>query len=227
MTKILYLAYLNYFALLFLAKIDVASADARRSLNSAFELAATPAKYVMERSSSFSSLASDLTVDSLDSPLKSSTSRKLYSIVINNLSNSAASSSSAESSPVATLGNLLSNESTASKVVNWAWTGYTFYQKGQNICGAATVLAGIGLTGYKHYFGTEKSDTNTKETQETDEADYDARKQAAEMAALKKELSELKKFLQQSSNNSDASSTEEYILEYSSSPSVHRISHYH
>ena len=107
MIKIL---YLTYFALLFLVKIDVASADAKRSLNSSFQLAATPFKHILEWSSSFSSLASDLTLDSSDSPLKSSTSRKLYSIVISNLSNSAASSSSAESSLVATLGNLLSND---------------------------------------------------------------------------------------------------------------------
>ena len=100
----------------------------------------------------------------------------------------------------------------------------------------ASVVAGMGLVGYNYYFGTEKSDdTMTKETQENqpvptiemkketdEEAHYDARKQADEMADLKNEVAELKKLLQQSSNNSHASSTEEYIREYSSSPSVHQ-----
>lgn len=230
MIKILSLAY---FALLFLAKIDVASADARRSLSLPFQLAATPNKHALERSSSIGSFASDVTLDSSDSPLKSSTSRKFYSIVINNLSNSAASSSSTESSPVAALGNLLSDNSTASKVVNMVLTGYRFYH-------TASVVAEMGLMGYNYYFGTEKSDdATTKEAQENqpvptieirketdEEAHYDAPKQADEMADLKNEVAELKKLLEQSSNNSHASSTEEYIREYSSSPSVHRISHY-
>jgi hypothetical protein len=237
MIKILYLAY---FALLFLVKIDVASADAKRALNSSFQLAATPCKHVLERSSSFSSLASDLTLDSSDSPLKSSPSRKLYSIVINNLSNSAASSSSAESSPVATWDNLLSNDSTVSKVVNLALTGYSFYQTVHNIGVTASIVARMSLVGCNYYFGTKTSDdTMTKETQENqpvptiekkketdEEAHYDARKQPDEMADLKNEVAELKKLLQQSSNNSHACSSEEYIREYSSSPSVHRISHY-